>query len=627
MKKTIEIFVACHKPSELPKNDLFKPIHVGSKNSKIVLQGLLRDDVGDNISEKNPQYCEMTAQYWAWKHSTANYIGLCHYRRYLNFSDTNFTNFTPDNRKQVLVKVLTPETEKKYGLLDKEQMQKVIESNDILVANAQDLSKVNTPYGPQKSTLEHWKAHDMALINYKDFLKLAEIVKEKYPEIFIYMNKYMNGKYFYGFNTFVMRRDLFCEMCEFEFDVLSELEKAVDISNYNQQLSRIYGFMGEILFSTFVYYVQQTRKNINIKECQMLYFDKTDPIENIQPQFNESINVVFDVSQVPAFLLYPSLITFLKNISTENNYEIIVLTKKVHKYYATYFKSLIEKYSNVKIIFKDVDFFDNYLQEMYGNVGSIPSCFLPWILPNFDRCIYLKWNTIINRNIDDLFTTDLGDNYIAAARDIYYEGKLNTFYTDDWEFAHTIGIENKFKVVNDSVLVMDLKKLRTNSLADLSNTFARINESKQRIMTEDEQFNLMYQGKTCFLGQEYNCLINSGHDIDFYIKEASLNLNKAYQASQKLASIQRFDFNAPWFLEDNPEFYLRYWEIVKASKLEPIFQNHLIRRNNGERSTKDYMWDFVNTVLPKHSKRREVVKSIFPRRGKIYRSLKKMVNQ
>ena len=174
---------------------------------------------------------------------------------------------------------------------------------------------------------------------------------------------------------------------------------------------------------------------------------------------------------------------------------------------------------------------------------------------------------------------------------------------------------------------MDLKKLRTNSLADLSNTFARINESKQRIMTEDEQFNLMYQGKTCFLGQEYNCLINSGHDIDFYIKEASLNLNKAYQASQKLASIQRFDFNAPWFLEDNPEFYLRYWEIVKASKLEPIFQNHLIRRNNGERSTKDYMWDFVNTVLPKHSKRREVVKSIFPRRGKIYRSLKKMVNQ
>lgn len=95
MTKKIEIYVACHKPSELPKNDIFVPIHVGSAISKIVMPGLQRDDEGDNISAKNPQYCEMTAQYWAWKHSKADYVGLCHYRRYLNFTDKTFTNLYP----------------------------------------------------------------------------------------------------------------------------------------------------------------------------------------------------------------------------------------------------------------------------------------------------------------------------------------------------------------------------------------------------------------------------------------------------------------------------------------------------------------------------------------------------
>ena len=99
--KKIEIYIACHKPSELPANDLFKPIHVGSKNSKVQLPGLVRDDEGDNISEKNPNYCEMTAQYWAWKHSDAEYIGLCHYRRFLCLSEKQFTNYTPDFRKQI----------------------------------------------------------------------------------------------------------------------------------------------------------------------------------------------------------------------------------------------------------------------------------------------------------------------------------------------------------------------------------------------------------------------------------------------------------------------------------------------------------------------------------------------
>ncbi len=63
----IKIFVVCHKPSYVPKNPYLYPIQVGTALASNKLLGMLHDDEGDNISNKNKTYCELTAQYWAWK--------------------------------------------------------------------------------------------------------------------------------------------------------------------------------------------------------------------------------------------------------------------------------------------------------------------------------------------------------------------------------------------------------------------------------------------------------------------------------------------------------------------------------------------------------------------------------
>ena len=62
MGKDVRIYSVFHKPYWFPDNELYVPIQVGfagpiEKDGKPII----RDDSGDNISQKNRTFCEMTA--------------------------------------------------------------------------------------------------------------------------------------------------------------------------------------------------------------------------------------------------------------------------------------------------------------------------------------------------------------------------------------------------------------------------------------------------------------------------------------------------------------------------------------------------------------------------------------
>lgn len=104
-KLNIKILVCYHKKDKLFKNDIFVPIHCGraiaqkeSKDGRIteedykwLLNNMIGDNTGENISELNRDFNEMTAIYWAWKNydklGNPDYIGLNHYRRFFMASN------------------------------------------------------------------------------------------------------------------------------------------------------------------------------------------------------------------------------------------------------------------------------------------------------------------------------------------------------------------------------------------------------------------------------------------------------------------------------------------------------------------------------------------------------------
>ena len=80
--KNVKIIVATHKPYKMPDDEMYLPVHVGAAGKDSI--GYQRDDEGENISSKNPYFCELTGLYWAWKNLNADYIGLAHYRRHFS---------------------------------------------------------------------------------------------------------------------------------------------------------------------------------------------------------------------------------------------------------------------------------------------------------------------------------------------------------------------------------------------------------------------------------------------------------------------------------------------------------------------------------------------------------------
>lgn len=81
----IKILVSCHKESYVPESKFLYPIQVGTEISNKKYKTSYYDNQGDHISGENKFYCELTAQYWAWKQLKAEYYGFFHYRRYMVF--------------------------------------------------------------------------------------------------------------------------------------------------------------------------------------------------------------------------------------------------------------------------------------------------------------------------------------------------------------------------------------------------------------------------------------------------------------------------------------------------------------------------------------------------------------
>lgn len=236
--KNVKVIVATHKEYRMPKSPVYLPVHVGAAGKK-KLANYQRDDEGDNISEKNPYFCELTGLYWAWKNLKADYVGLVHYRRYFGHK-----------------KRMQSEEQKFNNVLSGKEIDQLLDKSDII------LPKLRNYY--IENLYDHYK-HTM----YVEPLDIAgKIIKEKYPDYYPEFKKLKKRRSAHMFNMIIAKKEILDDYCVWLFDILFELEKRVDASKYSTFHKRFYGRVSELLLDVY------------INTCELAYVEA--PVINMQ---------------------------------------------------------------------------------------------------------------------------------------------------------------------------------------------------------------------------------------------------------------------------------------------------------------------------------------------------------
>lgn len=256
-KSKIWVVVATHKAFDMPKDKMYIPLHVGAEgktdeNGNPLDLGFQKDNAGENISEKNAQFCELTGLYWAWKNLDSDYIGLVHYRRH--FQGVGRKSKNDDLFEQVL---------------SYKQLRPFLGDVKVIV--------------PKKrhyyiETLEQHYAHNHFI---KELDTAKEVMIEKYPEYKDAYDKAIHRTWGYMFNMMILSKDLLDEYCTWLFDILFEMTDRLNKeSEGSEELSsfenRFPGRVSERIFNVWLEYQLETGriKKEEIKEIPFMYMEK-----------------------------------------------------------------------------------------------------------------------------------------------------------------------------------------------------------------------------------------------------------------------------------------------------------------------------------------------------------------
>lgn len=239
--KNIKIIVATHKKYEMPKDTMYLPVQVGKEGKKDL--GYQPDNEGENISSKNPYFCELTGLYWGWKNLNADYVGLSHYRRHFSIEK----KLQKDRKGRM------------NSILKEEQLKEILRSTDIIVPKKRNYYIENL--------YSHYK-HTMYI---EPLEETRKIIEEKYPNYLDEFDRLHKRTSAHMFNMFVMKKEIANEYCTWLFDILFELENRIDVTQYDDFHARFFGRISELLLDVWM-----NTNHLKYKEVKVIDIEKVD---------------------------------------------------------------------------------------------------------------------------------------------------------------------------------------------------------------------------------------------------------------------------------------------------------------------------------------------------------------
>lgn len=259
------------------------------------------------------------------------------------------------------------------------------------------------------------------------------------------------------------------------------------------------------------------------------------------------IPVFFTINDRYAPYLGVALYSAIENASPKNHYKAIILHEDVSAENRCRIQSLARDYFEIEFVPMQQG-----LESITDRMGSRLRCdyftltiyfrlFIPAMFPEYDKAIYIDSDVVVPGDLAELYSIDLGDNYIGACPDFSIADVPPLVnYT-----VEAVGMKPG-KYINSGLLVMNLKALREKALD--KHFLHLLNTHRFDCIAPDQDYlNAMCCNRIYYLPECWDAMPNDSKPA---MKDAKL--------------IHYNLFSKPWCY-DNIQYGDVFWKYAEAS--------------------------------------------------------------
>lgn len=279
------------------------------------------------------------------------------------------------------------------------------------------------------------------------------------------------------------------------------------------------------------------------------------------------IPIVFGIDKSYMLQVFTLMHSILKNTVAEIHF-IVLSNDRIEEDAEELVNTLRKVYDNFAFDVRHMTEETFHGVEIHHGRLTLASYFrlmIPELVKEYDKCIYLDSDILVNGDIQELFAIDVEACYLAGVRDCHLGRRTNVFVSRHQSKMNMASME---KYVNAGVLLMNLKKMRDDDI-----TYRFLAQAKRENPYEDQDvINVCCEGAKKVLPLKYN--------VFHHYKGRNMKtlFNGPYDRTEF-----RFDWNDPCILhfaeEYKPWLNRKYkgadqwWKLAELYKDFRCYQN------------------------------------------------------
>ena len=193
--------------------------------------------------------------------------------------------------------------------------------------------------------------------------------------------------------------------------------------------------------------------------------------------------------------------------------------------------------------------FENMQRFIQYKVG-MHKIFLPRILKDLDKVIYMDGDTLVLKDLRSLFDMDVGNVYAAVAKDGIY-------YRFPKEMAE-MGLDKRGFYFNSGVMLYNLALQRQDNIVDKLINYIKTNED---FYGDQDVLNVVFADKLKLMSYRNNCISTffEVDDLDFLSTYFGEPLPKDTFYIYENATILHYAGDKPWQPDYKPQYLKDLW--------------------------------------------------------------------